>query len=105
MASQLRELEELGVKSILTSGGTDVSERRRRVLKDLVRRGEGIEIEIIAGGGVRSVNVRELVEGTGVRWVHSSAITSASEDEETASVVEIRALKTAIVDFPTRSSV
>lgn len=37
-------------------------------------------IDIIVGGGVRSENLKELVEGTGAEWFHSSAVVGQGEE-------------------------
>ncbi|MGQ0648778.1 MAG: copper homeostasis protein CutC [Gemmatimonadaceae bacterium] len=71
-----RDLEEsldaliaLGAARVLTSGGSATALAGSAVIRRLVLRA-GDRLTLIAGGGVRSDHVRELVNGTGVREVH-----------------------------------
>jgi copper homeostasis protein len=73
MGAALEALIECGFDGVLTSGGGRDAVAGAEGLKDLVARARG-RIEVIAGGGVRSGNTARLVEETGVRWVHSSAV-------------------------------
>jgi len=68
----LDELISIGVKRVLTSGNKKTAVEGKDQLKKLVEYSKG-RITIIAGGGVRSGNVNELLE-CGVREVHSSGI-------------------------------
>jgi copper homeostasis protein len=68
----LAKLMDWGYDRVLTSGGAKNVVEGTAVLKELVHQAEG-KIEILAGGGVRSENVVELVRATGVTQVHSSA--------------------------------
>ncbi len=72
---QVRALEtliELGVSRILTSGGASTAIEGADALAALNKKANG-RISILAGGGIRSHNVVELVRSTGVREVHFSA--------------------------------
>jgi copper homeostasis protein len=60
----------LGVTRVLTSGGAATASEGVDMLTALVERAGG-SIEILAGGGVRASNVRELVRRTKVREVHA----------------------------------
>jgi copper homeostasis protein len=60
----------LGVARVLTSGGAATASEGADVLASLVERADG-QLEILAGGGVRANNVRDIVRRTGVREVHA----------------------------------
>ncbi len=68
----LDSLMELGVDRVLTSGQQPVALQGAQLLSRLVQRGR-CRIEILAGGGVRAKNARELIEKSGVGAVHMSA--------------------------------
>ena len=69
---RLEELVRLGYARVLTSGGAARALDGAPLLAKLVRQA-GDRITVLAGGGVREGDVRELVERTGVREVHASA--------------------------------
>lgn len=80
-----------GFTSILTSGGAGSASSGRARVAELQERFGG-RISIILGGGVRSTNVVELRDKTGVEWLHSAAITGAGEEvdpEEVGKMVEL----------------
>jgi copper homeostasis protein len=80
-----------GFTSILTSGGrASASEGRTRVAE--LQERFGGRISIVLAGGVRSANVRELSDATGVAWLHSAAITGAGEEVDPGEVGEMIAL-------------
>ncbi len=62
-------LVELGVSRVLTAGGAATAMQGSATLARLQSRW-GDRITLLAGGGVRSGNVRRLVGATGVREVH-----------------------------------
>lgn len=66
----LEQLIEIGVSRVLTSGGAPTALEGALVISALVAQARD-RITILAGGGVREHNVRELVAGTGVREVHA----------------------------------
>ena len=70
-------LRALGVRRVLSSGGAATAEAGRARLRELVEL-TGDELEIVAAGTVRSGNVLELVQATGVRAVHLAARTQRS---------------------------
>jgi copper homeostasis protein len=74
---ELKELIELGVTRILTSGGKSSALVGADRIAALVR-SAGEEMTIVAGGFVRARNVREVVRRTGVTEVHAR-FTDASE--------------------------
>ena len=67
----MEELIEMGVDRVLTSGGALTAPQGAGMLAGLQRK-YGSRIEILAGCGVRSSNVRKLVAETGISQVHSS---------------------------------
>lgn len=66
----LDPLIELGVRRVLTSGGPRTASEGLAQLGAMVKQARG-RIIILAGGGVRAHNVREIIARTGVREVHS----------------------------------
>ncbi len=69
------ELKELGVDRVLTAGGYNKAYEGIKVIQKLV------EIEgptVMAGCGINSENVREIIEATGVTEVHLSAASTRS---------------------------
>lgn len=74
---------DLGFKGILTSGGASDAVGGKEVLKDMVKRVEGSGCEIIVGGGVRALNLKELKKVVKAKWYHSSAdVKGQGADEE-----------------------
>jgi copper homeostasis protein len=72
LSESLEKLISWGYDRVLTSGGAKNVVEGTAALSRLVQQAEG-RIEILAGGSVRSGNVVELVQATGVTQVHSSA--------------------------------
>jgi copper homeostasis protein len=70
----LDTLVELGVAVVLTSGGPDRALDGAEQLGRLVAQSAG-RIEILAGGGIRADNIKELLDRSGVRHVHGKAFT------------------------------
>jgi copper homeostasis protein len=90
----LDKLISWGYDRVLTSGGAKNVIEGKAELARLVKQSAG-RIEILAGGTVRSENVIELVQNTGVQQVHSSANRfyaekncSESDLEEVKKIVE-----------------
>lgn len=73
----LESLIDLGVQRVLTSGSAPTALAGVDVLSDLVAQA-GDAIVVIAGGGVRDHNVREIVERSGVREVHARCESDAA---------------------------
>lgn len=69
----LDALIELGVDRVLTTGGAADAHAGRGELRKLAERARG-RIAILAGGGVRAHNWREIVRDSGVREIHSSTV-------------------------------
>ena len=69
-AAALDALISLGVQSVLTSGGARSAMQGIDQLASLVAQADS-RITIIAAGGIRGHNVREVIARTGVREVHA----------------------------------
>lgn len=72
LPAALEELVAAGVDRVLTSGGAPSALAGADALAGLVAQARG-RIAILAGGGVRPANVRELLRASGVREVHLRA--------------------------------
>ncbi len=72
----LDALVALGVHEVLTSGHAPTALEGAATLRRLHERAAG-RIAILAGGGIRPHNVRELVERSGVQRVHARATDAA----------------------------
>jgi len=68
-SAALETLISAGVTRILSSGGAPTARDGVPVLASLVRQA-GNRLVVMAGGGVREENVKEIVDGSGVREVH-----------------------------------
>ena len=66
----LEDLATLRVQRVLTSGGGPSAMEGIEQLAAMVKRA-GNRITIIAAGGIRAHNVREVIERTGVREIHA----------------------------------
>ena len=69
LLAALESLIEAGVQRVLTAGGAATAAEGAAALATLVRHA-GSRLTVMAGGGVREQNVRELVSVSGVREVH-----------------------------------
>ena len=69
----LEHLIAIGVNRVLTSGGAPTALEGVDTIARLVQQSHG-RITVMAGGGVRENNVREIVTRTGVSEVHSRTI-------------------------------
>jgi copper homeostasis protein len=72
LGSELETLVSLGVARVLTSGGATTALEGAEALARLVAQSKG-RIEILAGGGVRAHNAREIMTRTGVTELHFRA--------------------------------
>jgi copper homeostasis protein len=80
----LEQLIDAGVSRVLTSGGAPTALEGANVIAALVERARG-RIIVMAGGGIRENNVRELIARSGVSEVHagiSAATRSSSSGRE-----------------------
>jgi len=69
---------DLGIATILTSGGGRTAIEGARVIRAMRERAFG-RVEILAGAGVRAINVGALVVATGVGAVHASCATPVAQ--------------------------
>jgi copper homeostasis protein len=70
LGEALEKLIAAGVSRVLTSGGANTALEGAARISALVKQADG-RIGIIAGGGVRESNVREIITLTGVAEVHA----------------------------------
>ncbi|TGO43117.1 hypothetical protein BHYA_0003g00710 [Botrytis hyacinthi] len=89
MEEELEVLINLNFTSLLTSGGAPNSIQGVVQLQKLIQQAAG-RIDIIVGGGVRSRNLKELVQETGAGWFHSSAVIGDGEDVNGEEVGKMR---------------
>lgn len=83
----LEDLVDLGIARVLTSGGGVSATAGAATLAALVKQARD-RVTIIAAGGVRAPNARELIQRTGVREVHARFV---DEDQMRALVQTVRA--------------
>jgi copper homeostasis protein len=79
----LELLVDTGVRRVLTAGGASTAAEGAASLGKLVR-AAGPRLTVMAGGGVREDNVRELVAMSGVREVHVRLTRLTAGDEPPA---------------------
>ncbi|HEV7388277.1 MAG TPA: copper homeostasis protein CutC [Gemmatimonadaceae bacterium] len=70
LGEALDQLIEVGVARVLTSGGANTALEGAPRIAALIKQAAG-RIGIVAGGGVRENNVREIITLTGVKEVHA----------------------------------
>lgn len=80
--SALDALIDLGFKRVLTGGQRKTALEGDALIRQLIGRAGG-RIEVLAGGGVRAHNVRQLLEATHCTQVHMTAF-SARTDPSTS---------------------
>jgi copper homeostasis protein len=90
--SAMETLIKLGFDSVLTSGTKENALAGAEILKELQSR-YGKKINIIAGGSVRSGNIREIQSTSGCTSLHSSALLNGLQ---TADPDEIKKMKSII---------
>ena len=76
--AELDALQALGVDRVLTSGGAPTALEGVATIRRMVEVA-GASLIIMAGGGVRARNVRELVERTGVIELHARDVRGIRE--------------------------
>jgi copper homeostasis protein len=76
LAVALDDAIEAGVSSVLTSGGAPMAREGVEVIAALVLQARQ-RVSIIAGGGIREHNVREVIARTGVHEVHGRLVDEA----------------------------
>ncbi|WP_396163205.1 copper homeostasis protein CutC [Flavobacterium sp.] len=75
--------------TILTSGTFPNVMEGKEVLKRLVNQANN-RIEIMPGGGLRSINISALDEMVNANWYHSSAITDGSEIASSEEIIQLK---------------
>ena len=73
LPNALEQLIDLGVSRVLTSGGAATALEGAPVIAALVDQARE-RIAIMAGGGIREHNVRDVIARTGVREVHARLV-------------------------------
>lgn len=73
----------LGIATILTSGGGRTAIEGARVIRAMRERAAG-RVEILAGAGIRAVNVAALIVATGVTAVHASCAEAVARSDPRA---------------------
>ena len=76
IAAALEDTIEAGASRVLTSGGAATALEGTDVIAALVNQARG-RISIVAGGGIRQHNAREVIARTGVREVHARFVDQA----------------------------
>jgi copper homeostasis protein len=76
IAAALEDAIAAGVSSVLTSGGAATALEGTDVIAALVNQARK-RISIVAGGGIREHNAREVIARTGVREVHARFVDEA----------------------------
>lgn len=71
LSKSLHDVIETGADRVLTSGGEQKVEDGVPAIVDLMRSAAG-RIAIMIGGGITPLNVRAIIEATGVREIHAS---------------------------------
>ncbi|MFL5485436.1 MAG: copper homeostasis protein CutC, partial [Gemmatimonadaceae bacterium] len=80
----LEQLADIGVTRILTSGGGQTALDGADRIASFVTRARG-RITVVAGGGVRRTNVRDLIGKTGVTELHARML----DEDDMRSLVEL----------------
>ncbi len=81
----------LGFTRVLTSGGKSNALDGVEVLKDCQSK-FGEKIIIIPGGGIRSNNLKELIQETNCKEYHSAAITNRNEEIDMQEVNQLKSM-------------
>jgi copper homeostasis protein len=109
LVDSLEAVIALGCRHLLTSGGCPSAPEGSDVIADLVRRAAG-RIRIMAGAGIRAVNLAEVARRSRADEFHGSARTKVtsrmqhrnpalkdlSSDYELSDVAQVRAMKAAL---------
>jgi len=88
-AEALETIISLGFTTLLTSGVHGSALEGKEILRELVRLAAG-RIQVMPGGGIRSVNITELASSVQASWYHSAAIQAHSNALDEAEVVRMR---------------
>jgi copper homeostasis protein len=85
----LEDVIACGFSTLLTSGTFSNVTEGKEVLKKLVEQAKN-RIEIMPGGGLRSMNISELNQIVNANWYHSSAITDGTEIANPEEIVQLK---------------
>ena len=85
----LEDVISCGFSTILTSGTFPNVMEGKEVLKQLVNQANN-RIEIMPGGGLRSINISALDEMVNANYYHSSAITDGSEIASSQEIMQLK---------------
>ena len=88
----LRQLIDLGVRRVMTSGGKTTAAAGAGVIADLVRRAAG-RIEILPAGGVRPANAPRIIRRTGCEQLHTSVRDKTGRMDARVLATLIRAIR------------
>ena len=94
----LRQLAELGVRRVLTSGGAPTAETGIEALSRLVAEANQLSelrqtlLSILPGGGVTHENVRRIVDATGATEIHGSCARRQADGRQSTDAAEVRAV-------------
>lgn len=89
LPTTLEQLIDAGITRVLTSGGAPTALEGADAIADLIERARD-RIIVMAGGGIRENNVREVISRTGVREVHAGISTAARSQSSSARAVKLR---------------
>ena len=85
-SNALEELIDLGFTRVLTSGQKKTAMDGRELIRSLIAQA-ATRIEVLPGGGVRALNVRQLVAATGCTQVHLTAFSARIDTSTSGSCV------------------
>lgn len=91
LENSLEKVIECGFKTILTSGQKPNVSEGKENLRKLVELSSG-RIEILVGGGLRSMNIREIRDFTNASYFHSSAITDGGAFANPDEVIDLKSM-------------
>lgn len=88
----LQTLINCGVSNLLTTAGASSALQGKLTIESMINR-FGTQLNFIAGGGVRSSNISELLTSSNITQIHSAAITQkenfVADEEEVRKIIEI----------------
>lgn len=85
----LEDVITCGFSTLLTSGTFPNAIEGKEVLKQLIIQANN-RIEIMPGGGLRSINISELDKIVNANWYHSSAITDGTEIANSEEIIQLK---------------
>ena len=74
----IQKLINCGVSNVLTTAGTATALQGKLMIESMINR-FGAQLNFIAGGGVRSANVSELLLNSNITQIHSAAIINSPD--------------------------